>query len=506
MDVGRPASEREVLRVLWASEDHLVRSQIHKRMPLARRPTLGRVGQILAALHRDKLLRRVAGKAQGARRAGFYGLSARGRRLCKRLGFEHEERLLFAVSDAVLRTSLTRERLVRRCDRRRRIVAVYGWCGGLGRTTLVAHVARGLAESRGGREPVLVVDLDLGASGLDDFFASHGLERCRGLGGLLVDFERLAPRKRALWLRGAVSRSEYVLQPLPGIPLFYLPSGLSPGSRALSPSERTEALTVLDAAAGLASLPRRRDIGAGFLSELRTVLSERFAWTVVDAEAGRSVGAWVAVRWLADELILCSQLTDTGVTTLNGLRAVLASFLGERPAPEPGGVMFLFRIMQHASRRKLRRWIERHLLLHGTEPAEPGSYWAELLPFDVRLAKYSHRWEYAGMYEHVIAGLRSGGAPCQPPSRPELQALLVVLDEKRDRDDRAIAAGVLKSAPLQEVARWVDWYAREGCLPRRTDARGEKLIDDIVEFHARRLRSSIRSGQAGAGGAAEGRP
>ena len=493
-DFGKPPTEREVLRVLWASRgEHLVRSEIHRRMPQAHRPTLGRIGQILAAFYDAQLLERQDQRSQGSRKAGFYALSERGRELCRNLGFEREERQLFDVTEQALRTWLTQERLARKPKQPGRIVAVYGWSGRLGRTTLVAHVAKGLAESLSVDQPVVAIDLDLAAPGLNDFFAPQGAGLYRGLGGLLVDFERRPPRKRSLWLRGALSSREYMLQPLEDVPnLLYLPSGLSPGADMLMASERAEALTALRAATGLPAPPDRRELGRSFLSELAAALSERFARIVIDPDYGHNVGAWVATQQLADELILCAHVTDTSPTTLKGLRAVLASFLDERAARgSGGGVTFLFRLTDQTTRKDLNRWIDQHLVLEDTDPENPRSYRAEQLAYDLRLAERCCRWENTHFYKHVIARLDPRGGRTTEPERPELQALSVVLNPKKHIDNRSIAAGVLENAPLPELARWVDWYVKEGAIPKATDRKGEELVKNIVSFQAERLLSKI---------------
>ncbi len=492
MDRGRAPTEREVLRVLWRSpSEHLVRSEIRRRMPRAHRPTLGRIGQILAALHRDGLLDRVIRQSQGSRKAGFFALSDRGRELSRQLGFEREERLLFPVSEEMLRKWLTQERL--RPKAPGRIVAVYGFRGRLGRTTLVAHVARGLARNLEDGENLLVVDLDLETAGLDDFFPALEARECRGLGGLLLDFERLEPCKRALWLRGALSKPEYVLHPLedevPG--LAYLPSGLSPGQGALSPSERAEAMALLRTEAGLAvpatgrSDPHPKLLG--FLAELRKAVLERFERAVVDPQSGHSLGAWIATQTLADELVLCAQEDDKSPATLAGVRAVLANFLRQRAENGAmGEVLFLFRLAQPTNLEDLNPWIELHLTMEDTEPDQSLNYRAEQLVNDARLAKNRHRWEYAHFYEHLIARLdpRSNEPGTSPP---ELQALLAVLDPEKTLSVRSIAAGVLENTPLQDLARWIDGFVLKGSLPAETDTDGEGLIRGILTAKFDRL-------------------
>lgn len=83
----RSATEREVLRVLLESRrEYLRRRDIHEGIVSEIRPTLGRVGQILANLYHDGLLKRIHGRAQGNPNASFYTLSPRGLDVCRALG------------------------------------------------------------------------------------------------------------------------------------------------------------------------------------------------------------------------------------------------------------------------------------------------------------------------------------------------------------------------------------------------------------------------------------
>lgn len=85
----RSATEREVLRVLLESpREYLRRRDIHERITPEVRPTLGRVGQILADLYHGGLLKRIHGRAQGNPSASFYALSPRGLDVCRALGME----------------------------------------------------------------------------------------------------------------------------------------------------------------------------------------------------------------------------------------------------------------------------------------------------------------------------------------------------------------------------------------------------------------------------------
>lgn len=496
-DYGRLPTEREVLRALWAARKELVRSEIHRRMPYAHRPTLGRVGQILAALHDEQLLVRSKRKAQGSQKAGFYALSETGRALCRDLGFERQEKLLFSASERMLRDHLTRERLSWRPPAPGRIITTYSYRGGLGRTTMVAHVARGLAEVLPEDQKVLVMDLDLGAPGLDEFFAREGLEECRGLGGMLVDYERLPTRRRSLWLRTALRDPIYALQPSPEAPnLMYLPSGIGSTKGALSSSERAEAMSLLQAEA-VATAPGEETAAAsekqGFLAALREALLETFARTVVDSEFGNSLGAWVATLSLADELVLCMADEDTSDATIAGLRSVLGNFVSkyDPESARGGGVLFLFRLKGPKSSKDLDGWIEDRLILANAAPSMPIRYRTEQLPYNVRLVANRRRKKYAGIYRNIIAALDLSPTDRPRAVPPEAKALLTVLDPDATSIARSLSGGLLEEAPLEEIARLVDWYVAQSVLPAETDDEGDKLIRSIVESHSSRLVNRI---------------
>ena len=138
--------------------------------------------------------------------------------------------------------TLTRQRLATAVERSGQIVTVWGTSGGLGRTTMAAHLAKGLSEIRGSK-PVLIADFDFGAPDLDAFFAPQGLPHCSGLAGLYMAFLRRAPRKRPLFVVQALSDERYVVKPKDFPNLVYLPSGLSPNHPALPPLVRAEALS-----------------------------------------------------------------------------------------------------------------------------------------------------------------------------------------------------------------------------------------------------------------------
>jgi hypothetical protein len=87
-------SDRQVLKVLAETWDrYLRRIDVFERLDPAARPTLARVGQILAELHHDGLLKRVFQRAQGSSQASFYALAPKGIDVCRKLGLVPESRL-----------------------------------------------------------------------------------------------------------------------------------------------------------------------------------------------------------------------------------------------------------------------------------------------------------------------------------------------------------------------------------------------------------------------------
>jgi hypothetical protein len=492
-------TEREVLRVLWdAPGEPLVRSEIHRRMPRLHRPTLGRVGQLLFALHQAGLLEVEKRRAQGSRKAGFYALSGQGRALCRHLGFEREERLVTAAARGKLHACLTGKRLAYRPKTPGKIVTVYGYRSGLGRTTLVAHVAWVLAEQLGESQQLLVMDLDFGGSGLDVFLPQKEAASCRGLAGLLLDYERCAPIKRDLWLRGALRDSRYLLQPFPEVPsLVYLPTGLGSVEGALSATERRRFRELLRAEAELVGFEAESSPGAlGFFGHLRALVRESCARALVDSEAGAGLGARIATRMLADDLMLCANAADESPATLAGLRDALGSFLAEWPTgSSSGGVIFLFRLTDRMSHKSFDEWVNRNLVMEDPGTGPQGTYRIEQIVYDARLAdppaisdEGPGRWGSPHFYQHIIAQLE----PTFGVERPlELQILLDALDPTKPESLRSIAAGILENAPLKELARWIDWHANEELLPVETDELGQELVRAAFEGQILRLLSKL---------------
>ena len=100
-------SERAVLEVLARVEDDLLlrRNQIYQRLPDPK-PTLPRVGQILADLYRDGYLTRQFASARGNALTAHYGLSALGRGLCDKVKIvpwiEHNMRFVSSTDRSVV--------------------------------------------------------------------------------------------------------------------------------------------------------------------------------------------------------------------------------------------------------------------------------------------------------------------------------------------------------------------------------------------------------------------
>ena len=493
---------------MWASPKRLVRGEILKKLPQESRRSAGRVGQILAALHDENLLDRVFGKAQGSNAAGFYSLSSEGRLLCQDLGFAQQVR--FAASPDILKTNLTRQRLAAAVERSGRIVAAWGIRGGLGRTTLVAHVAKGLAEKlTTDDQRLLAVDLDFASPDLDGFFAPRDEPKCRGLGGLLMDFQRCEPKKRAFFLLRALRDPKYVIQVKTVPRLIYLPSGLSPSHQALSAAERVEALALLRREAERYAAARNDagessavsgnsagdSEGPGFLAALRAAMATRFERVVIDAQQGHSLGAWIATQALADELVLCLHHGKDSQTSIAAIRATLACFLA-LPASEGqrGAVKFMFRLAAPTTLEDLDRWVDEHVVMEKAAPALEVAYGSEQIPYNARLAEKRYRGKNTHFYRHLIAKLRPGSAADREFCPPELQALKIVLSGKNP-NERSIAAGVLENTPIEELARWIRWTEGEGSLPRMTDAEGARLLRSVLETHAAELFRKVLGSQ-----------
>ena len=499
----RSPTEQEILKVLWASPKRLVRSEILKNLPQESRPSAGRVGQILASLYEENLLDRRIGKAQGSRSAGYYSLSNTGRSLCLDLGFAKQA--LFATDPNTLKTHLTRRRLSAAVKKSGRIVAAWGIRGGLGKTTLVANLAKGLAQELSSDDQhLLAVDLDFASPDLDGFFAPKQLG-CRGLGGLLMDFQRCEPKKRVLFLMQSLGDPKYVVPVLVDDAdhaprLFYLPSGLGTGHQALSPSERAEAMALLrQEAEKLAVLPdspgpsneadngRNSNEGPSFLEALREAMATRFQRVVIDAQQGHSLGAWIATQALADELALCLDDEESSKTSITATRTVLANFLALATSEKGrGAIKFMFRLTAPTTLEDLDRWVDRHIVQAEAPPTNKSPYGCEQIPYNAGLLKEKkYREDSTNFYRHLIAKLQPDSPDCEY-CPAELQALKIVLEGKI-KNERSIAAGMLENTSIEQLARRILWAEHEDLLPMETDAEGVRLLRSVFEAHAVRL-------------------
>lgn len=496
-------SEHQILRVLWANQsEHLVRSEVHKRLNPGR-PGLGRVGQILVELQAAGLLDRRMRRAQGSKRAAAYALSPKGIDLCRRLGLDKDERDLFSITDETINEILTADCLSQTSETPGRIVAFHAQRGGVGRSTMVAHTARLLAERHGGSGwQLLVLDLDLDAPGLDDYLAPQGLRDCRGLRGLVVDFYHLRPQKRSQWLLDVLLQPGPYVLPFPGVPgLFYLPSGFAglPTDREVPfYQERAEALARLWEEVSLesdwrkASADSQRSAAGSFLTELRQALRETYDKTLLDCQTGTSLGAWAAIQMLSDEIVLCPRLTETATEES---RAILASFIKKKrkTGQVDGGVAFVFAPSRLRTKRAdLNNWIEKHLLKSEKQDVPRVTYRAVALQHNRRLETKPTTWRGSDCYDPVTIVLERPGEieklfkDSSDESIPLSVRLLVgevgaTLD-KENKDKASILGGSLASSLGQKK---VASKIRASPLGRQLDNETLELADRIEEITKR---------------------
>ena len=484
-EVPHSDAELEVLRTLWAHPGcHLVRSKIHRLMIQERRPTLGRVGQILSSFDEAGLVEKTIGKAQGSKNASFYRLSEKGRRRAKELGLAQREMLHFPVTEKQLAENLSLENLSR-TRAPGRILTVYGFRGGLGRTTTTAFIARGLAErlvDTSGR--LLAIDLNLTAPSLDRFLQSETPTSSRGFAGLLIDYHLRPKAKRALWLRAALQDERYTARTFRDQPLYFLPSGFSERDD-LTVSERAEAMTLLNQALE-AHQGRPTEPGEDFLSELREALLDTFTKTVIDCESGRSLGGWIATQVLAEELLICTQFEDPSPPTRDGNRAVLANFLeGQRRAVDRGRFAVLLRTDRSLGPTEIVEWASQNLV-HGSaeipDPEAAANHCAVLpIESDPRLQTlkplreagarpdpHSFWTPRSAHFEHVICWLRGKPAEFERPTAGELLGLQAFLRPEMSVCGREILWNQIDRWEFPEFVRWVALYFQttDGTLRR----------------------------------------
>lgn len=498
-DRGRLPSERAVLQILSNSPtDYLVRSHIHRRMPRDGRPTLGRVGQILGDFRKAGLVDVESRRSQGSRKAAFYRLSDRGFDLCQGLGLQRKNTLLFPITEEEIRSLLTRERLARPPGPPGRITAFWSYRGGLGITTTIAYAASVLSRRLPEDEKILVIDFDLGAPDLDTFY--NPPPNCRGLGGILVDYQRQSKTKRSLWLLSALGSEKYVHRvkndESPG--LTFLPNGLSPLNEALSGAERAEALSLLNAETTIES-PENR-----FLSRFRSAILSIYSRTLIDTQIGRSLSSWIATQNLADELVLCIRTQDTSPATLAGLRAVLACFLRHsqhfkhQQEESTANTTFLFQQQMPTNDRELDRWIDQQLIPESDGSMNPPCYYTEQLIHNRHLknrTNHTRAWNQNPPYTQLASRLSSHDRTPRGFASPLHKLLMDVLEPTKPWKTRNIAAGSLSNLSLRDLGWLLESYSQDPSLHVKTDEKGEELIKNIVKAQSRKMLSVLSTPQ-----------
>lgn len=495
-DRGRSPTERELLWVLWASPgEPLVRAEIHRRMPALFRPTPGRVSQILKALDCDGLLKVFAARSQGSPKASFFKLSPLGVRLCRHLGFDQET--LFRVSEDDLSRYLTREHLANRPEQPPGpVVAFHGQREGLGRTTAVGNVARGLAE-REPKQGVLVLDLHLSDSVHPGFFGSgtgrfgSGTGRtCRGLHGLVVDYQSQPSWNQAGWLKDALAKPEYVDRPLSDLPnLFYLPTGLpqEPGGRLLT-GEWAETLAFLRRSLARDSF----QLGAneagtskvGFFQRFRSALVERFRRAVIDSQAGETLGAAIAIHTLADDLAVCVRLPEQSSMIGRGIQSTIARFYRCREArgEEIYGPLFISLMGNRKFSIDVNSWISEIISTdnESDQAAKSCRFRIARIDYDPRIDKDPRRQDRSVIYKGIVAQLEEpNGENFEAPST-EMQALLQVLDVNVPYHRRSVLTGFLANTPSEKLLRCLREYSASQKRRPEIDQLGVQLIHNMA--------------------------
>lgn len=493
---GHSPTEREILRVLWANPDqHLVRSEIHKRMPQEHRRTLGRIGQILSAFDEAGFLEKVQRRAQGSRRAAFYALSEDGLELCRALGFEREAETYFPADPRTLATYLTPQHLATDQFASGRFVTFYAYRSGLGKTTALAHTARGLAEADRERK-VLVLDLDFDTSGPDAFFAPDGLGPCQGLRGLIVDFARQRQRSRNLWLRGAAHRAPYTLQPFEDLPNFtYLPHALGPGAERQSTAARAEAFRYLHGEAGLAPAGSQTEPAfrqASFLSTLTTALTANFDKVLINAENGWGLGAWIGIQALGESLVLCLNPSDTSSSTLSAFHAIVANYV--RRGAEANALtcpLFLFFSDNPLDNQDLSQWISKNIVRRDIMRRPGSKYAVEQINYNLRLKENPKEWRYSHFFSNLTSRLGNVELT-RTRATPEYQALTEVLNPEAPTGRRSIAAGFLSNCPSQALEASLRHYSEHSDESLAPDGQSRTLVSQIIDAHARKFSKHLK--------------
>lgn len=205
------------------------------------------------------------------------------------------------------------------------IVSFYSFKGGVGRTLALAHAAWLLAAGSP-EQQILAIDLDLEAPGLDSYFEFPGWKECKGLAGLIQNYQQQPEIERREWLRRMLSDEShgYVVRPQgenERTNLWYLPSGLGRG-RSVSYRRVTgwlrKEIELQDRSQGWPAAANR-----GFLGDFRAVLAEGFAYALIDSRTGLADEAFASTVLLAHALVVCFRLSDIH---LQGIRSAVANF------------------------------------------------------------------------------------------------------------------------------------------------------------------------------------
>ncbi|HEV3454903.1 MAG TPA: hypothetical protein VHG32_00005 [Thermoanaerobaculia bacterium] len=330
-DRRRSASEREVLRVLLEhGEQYLRRGEVYELIQRigGENPSASigkvRVGQILVDLHHEGLLLRAHASARGNPSAAFYSLSDAGRKVCQELEIGADLPPLFHLPANIETQILKPEKVAMPAHGfsrdKRQIATFYSYRGGLGRSLAVANCGRELAK-RSEDEPALLIDMDLEAPGLNEYFPVP--EGTAGFEGLLDGYFSREEKDRSGWLTEALRDRRFVVQ-LDDYPnLLLLPStGATAATRgagwATSQLER-EVAAARDPSDGRPRLPQR-----SFLADFRAAVHSRFARALIDAPAGLGPVSYACTALLADELVLCLRPNGSSAA---GLRKVVATHL-----------------------------------------------------------------------------------------------------------------------------------------------------------------------------------
>ena len=490
----RSKTEEEILRVLWNHEGRgLVRSQVHRQLalPPKERPTAARVGQILQNFFKHGYLQRDLASYQGRTKTSYYRLSDKGRSACRQhYQFDHNTQVLFQVNDGDFENYLRAENFDGDPDApTRRVVGFYTYAGGLGQTSLIAHLGGALATEEPSKH-FLLVDFNSESPDLDRFFPKlgDGQDSDRGLRGLAADFYQQPDWQKEAWLQENLDR--YLIRPKPeqAPNLYLLRSGLESAQNPVQAAERTTALSFLhsELSAGVSreGLPK----SAHLLPRLHKVLVEQFHLTLVDSEGRRSLSA-LALTQLADQLIVGTRPTEISTTT-EGLRLITASFLKahSRSKRLSHGVSIIFHMSEFGdSRIDGRAWIDSELLeSEGDLPKrEP---W--FLPQDLRFRDERNWNEYPKAFAPFARRLL--GFQEKDTHVPlGYKALQTMLDPETMADYRIMMAAWLESMNFDELSAHLKSYLKDTSRPK-TDQKGRQALEKVLAVHRDRILESLQ--------------